>query len=134
MRGLDGDPAVEQLRRSTVGLYIVVGRAWRHLMNRPEKIASEGIGYVSHFIGWRHKINPNDPKFEELVAGAGGATALAKLIVSHIKFFFPDPTPPLQSTISVVSAESSVFFFLRESRDPKHSTMLSCPTASSLQL
>jgi hypothetical protein len=92
MRCLDDDAAVEQLRRSTVGLYVVVGRAWRHLIDRKEQTASEGIAYVSHFIGWRHKISSNSQAFEDLMIGTGGTpTGLAAIVVSHIKFFFPDP-------------------------------------------
>ncbi|KAJ6527719.1 hypothetical protein B0H19DRAFT_1195573 [Mycena capillaripes] len=92
MRCLDDDAAVAQLRRSTVGLYVVVGRAWRHLINRKEQTASEGIAYVSHFIGWRHKIISNSTAFEELLIGTGGTpTGLAAIVVSHIKLLFPNP-------------------------------------------
>ncbi|KAJ7922529.1 hypothetical protein B0H13DRAFT_1865711 [Mycena leptocephala] len=92
MRCLDDDAAVEQLRRSTVGLYVVVGRAWRHLIDRKEQTAPEGIAYVSHFIGWRHKISSNSQAFEDLMIGTGGTpTGLAAIVVSHIKFCFPNP-------------------------------------------
>ncbi|KAJ6496312.1 hypothetical protein C8R45DRAFT_1072542 [Mycena sanguinolenta] len=86
--------AAEKLIDSTDGLYIVVGRAWGHLIHAKD---DAGLTHVSYFLGlWLPSVNVNSPAFHDLISGTGGTqTDLASIVVSHIKRVFPSPHSPV---------------------------------------
>ncbi|KAJ6481983.1 hypothetical protein C8R45DRAFT_1151310 [Mycena sanguinolenta] len=90
MRFLHNNVPTGPMTDPPTGMYVVVGRAWRHLLHGEDTL--RGMPEVSHFIGLRlNNTTWNSAAFEELVVGAGGTrTDLASMVVSHIKRFLPD--------------------------------------------
>ncbi|KAF7378448.1 MYND-type domain-containing protein [Mycena sanguinolenta] len=82
----DNDAAARKVIDPTPGLYIVIGRAWRHFILAGHE---DGITDVSHFFElgkWNSTFHTQD-----LIIGVGGRANLASTIVSHITHLLPGP-------------------------------------------
>ncbi|KAJ6463125.1 hypothetical protein C8R47DRAFT_1225248 [Mycena vitilis] len=86
---LGGNALENRLTDTTVGSYVVAGRAWRCLIHAEE---DRGFDHVCHFLAaGLLRSDKWDPRpFEELVMGAGGTWRdLAWLVVTHIERVIP---------------------------------------------
>ncbi|KAF7324232.1 MYND-type domain-containing protein [Mycena sanguinolenta] len=87
IRFLHDDEATNRIIASPSGLYVVVGRAWRHLVHAK---SDGGISDVSHFLRFLFDNDWDAAAFDELIVGCGGTRLdLAALIVSHIQRLLP---------------------------------------------
>ncbi|KAF7364410.1 hypothetical protein MSAN_01101800 [Mycena sanguinolenta] len=103
MRYLHGNDPQKPFFDSTTGVYVVVGRAWRHFIHGRDPL--RGLSDVSYFLGlWFKGSTWGSAALEELFVGSGGTrTDLASMVVSHIKRFLPNPD-------SVVTQETFFHF------------------------
>ncbi|KAJ7670064.1 hypothetical protein DFH06DRAFT_1179916, partial [Mycena polygramma] len=86
---LGGNSLENRLTDTTVGSYVVAGRAWRCLIHAEE---DRGFAHVCHFLaaGLLRSDKWDSRPFEELVMGAGGTWRdLAWLVVTHIERVIP---------------------------------------------
>ncbi|KAJ6483300.1 hypothetical protein C8R45DRAFT_300445 [Mycena sanguinolenta] len=91
IRFFRANEAAGQLIDSPPGLYVVVGRAWRHLIRERNE---EGLADASYFLGLNRDWN--SPAFDELITGSGGTRSeLASVVISHITYALPNPDCPV---------------------------------------
>ncbi|KAJ6479103.1 hypothetical protein C8R45DRAFT_359051 [Mycena sanguinolenta] len=98
IRLLHVDESTKQLIDSSPGLYVVLGRAWRHLIS----VNPDGMAHVSYFLGtlFQH-TNWNLATFDELIVGTGGTRMdLASIAVSHLQDVIPSPDCPVTDEIA----------------------------------
>ncbi|KAJ6455180.1 hypothetical protein C8R45DRAFT_1222605 [Mycena sanguinolenta] len=98
IRYLEKDETARRLIHSTAGLYVVVGRAWPHLIHAD----AEALYNVSHFLAqWFGPDQWSAAAYEDLIVGCGGSRMdLATLVVSQIQRMLPRPdTTVTQSTV-----------------------------------
>ncbi|KAJ6474277.1 hypothetical protein C8R45DRAFT_1160546 [Mycena sanguinolenta] len=107
IRSLCSHAATKELMDSTLGRWVVLGRAWCHFIDAQHEPGLNLVGYL--LTVWHIENFWKSADFEELVFGAGGTrTNLASLVVSHIRHFLPNPDSPVtQMTIS------HIFTFIR---------------------
>ncbi|KAF8182773.1 hypothetical protein K438DRAFT_2165627 [Mycena galopus ATCC 62051] len=89
IRFLNNDEATSRLIHSTPGLYVVVGRAWPHLIHAEEGALSS----VSYLLAqWYRPDQWNPAAYEDLIVGSGETRLdLASLVVSQIRRMLPKP-------------------------------------------
>ncbi|KAJ6467913.1 hypothetical protein C8R45DRAFT_1019443 [Mycena sanguinolenta] len=91
---LHGTQAATRIIGTTPGLYVVVGKAWRHALARREQRPLADVSYVLGL--WFERTVWDSAAFEELVTGTGGTlTDLASVVVSHLKRVLPEPDSPV---------------------------------------
>ncbi|KAK7000199.1 hypothetical protein R3P38DRAFT_3285563 [Favolaschia claudopus] len=85
------------IRSSLSRVAFVVGRTWSHLIEMSPR-GSQNLDALFHLSQWLYIWAADDAWdlaiAEDLVAGAGGMSALATLIVSHVRAFLPTPASP----------------------------------------
>ncbi|KAJ6470322.1 hypothetical protein C8R45DRAFT_937232 [Mycena sanguinolenta] len=115
IRFINTNEALHRLVHTAPGLYIVIGRAWRHLLNEN----SEGLYCLSYLLGeWFQKEQWTVAAFEDLIAGCGGVHNFAATVVSHIQQTLPSPDSPITGkTIHHLTAVVSV---VRSGDVPEH--------------
>ncbi|KAJ6477502.1 hypothetical protein C8R45DRAFT_1101831 [Mycena sanguinolenta] len=112
IRLLHNDEGARPLIDTTPGVYVVVGRAWRHFL-REEGDKYGGLFDVSYLLSvWTQNKDWKSSAFKEIVTGSGGTQAdLASIVVSHIKYVLPFPDSPVlpQTTIHFIGLVSIVY-------------------------
>ncbi|KAJ7152688.1 hypothetical protein C8R43DRAFT_1106929 [Mycena crocata] len=69
----------------TTGVHTTIARAWKLLLNEPERTRHESLGFVSKFLSYSPVDGYPLDTMEELCDGAGGSMSnLASLTVQHL--------------------------------------------------
>ncbi|KAJ6464397.1 hypothetical protein C8R45DRAFT_1023908 [Mycena sanguinolenta] len=137
MSFLRDDEAAKNVIDSTEGRWVVIGRAWGHLIHADNDL---GLDPIAYFLGlWPRAPHLKPLAFKELILGAGGTwTHLASLVVSHIKLCLPYPDSsftqrlviPVLGVIHILMHENA-----EENEDPYpvfQATLLSCGIVAAL--
>ncbi|KAF7349722.1 MYND-type domain-containing protein [Mycena sanguinolenta] len=91
----DTDAMPTHLIHNTPGLYVVIGRAWRHLLHANHSDGKE-LSTLSYWLGqWFSMEKWNPAAFEDLVVGCGGVRGLAAIVVAHIQRMLPTSDSPV---------------------------------------
>ncbi|KAJ6456742.1 hypothetical protein C8R45DRAFT_1034197 [Mycena sanguinolenta] len=94
IRSLRCNAATKELIDSTLGRWVVLGRAWRHFIDAKNEAGLNLVGYLLTL--WHTQNLWKSADFEELVFGAGGTrTELASLALSDIRHFLPNADSPI---------------------------------------
>ncbi|KAF7366995.1 hypothetical protein MSAN_00958300 [Mycena sanguinolenta] len=106
IRLLHNNKPVKPIIDSSPGVYVVVGRAWRHFLVEEPDDKDGGLFDVAYLLSiWASNNVRNSSVLEELITGSGGTQAqLASIVVSHIKRVLPDPDSPVsdQTMIHII--------------------------------
>ncbi|KAJ6458207.1 hypothetical protein C8R45DRAFT_1183650 [Mycena sanguinolenta] len=103
IRFLHAIETVGKLIDSTAGFYVVIGRAWPHLVHAEDEAGLADVSYC--FKLWFSRPDWVSNSLPDLILGTGGTrTDLASLIVSHIKRVLsnPDSTVTEQTVLHLV--------------------------------
>ncbi|KAJ6459932.1 hypothetical protein C8R45DRAFT_1081294 [Mycena sanguinolenta] len=134
IRVLRSNPSAQKLIDSTKGLWIVVGRGWRHLVHEGDNII---LATISYFLAtWPREPHLEAIALEELILGAGGSlTDLASLAVSHIKRSLPYPNSPVDEPAIMQILSIIRIFGPEDGKEPDpllYAALLSCRVVPAL--